>query len=39
MQEMLKIDCADFREVAETNPEELEVIIEMLVEAGEELCQ
>lgn len=37
-EEMLKLDCAEWREVAEENPAEMEVVIEMMVEAEEKLC-
>jgi len=36
--EMLKLDCAEWRDVAEISPAEMEVIIEMMIEAGEKLC-
>jgi hypothetical protein len=38
MDEMLQISCSDLREMADSNPEELEVIVEMMIEAEEELC-
>jgi len=34
----LKIKCAELRELAEENPEEVAIIVEMLIEAEEELC-
>ena len=34
----LKIDCSELLAMAEENPEEIEIIVEMLIEAGEELC-
>ncbi len=37
-EEMLKPDCAEWRQVAEENPSEMEVVVEMLLEAEEELC-
>ncbi len=37
-EEMLKVDCAEWREVAGENPSEMEVVIELLIEAEEELC-
>jgi hypothetical protein len=37
--EMLKIDCEEMRQLAEEAGEQMEVIIEMLIEAEEELCQ
>ena len=39
MQDLLKIDCAEWREIAELFPEEMEVITEMLVEAEAEVCE
>ncbi len=36
--EMLKVDCAEWREVADENPSEMEVVVEMMIEAEEELC-
>jgi hypothetical protein len=38
MEEMLEISCTELREMADSNPEELEVIVEMMIEAEEELC-
>ena len=35
----LKIACAELRELAEENPNEMAIIVEMLIEAEEELCQ
>ncbi len=37
--EALAIDCQQIRELAEDNSREMEVIIEMLIEAEEELCE
>ncbi|WP_269446334.1 hypothetical protein [endosymbiont of unidentified scaly snail isolate Monju] len=37
--EALTIDCGQIRELAEENSREMEVIIEMLIEAEEELCE
>jgi hypothetical protein len=37
-EEVLKLDCAEWREVAGENPSEMEVVIEMMIEAEEELC-
>lgn len=34
----LKVECADLREMAEENPVEMEVVVEMMIEAEEELC-
>jgi len=36
--EMLKLDCVEWRDVAANCPEEMEVVIEMMIEAGEDLC-
>jgi len=36
--EALKIACADLRELTEENPDEMELVVEMLIEADEELC-
>lgn len=36
--EMLEMQCAEWREVAEENPDEMEVVVEMMIEAEEELC-
>lgn len=38
MKEMLQISCADLRELADISPDELEVIVEMMIEAEAELC-
>jgi hypothetical protein len=38
MKNMLQISCADLREMADTNPDEIEVIVEMMIEAEAELC-
>ena len=38
MNEMLRIRCDDWREIAEENMEEAEVIMEMMIEADEEIC-
>jgi len=37
-EDVLKLDCAEWREVAGENPSEMEVVIEMMIEAEEELC-
>ncbi len=34
----LSVDCAELRELAEESPAEMEVIVEMMIEADEELC-
>lgn len=39
MSEALTISCVELREIAEANPDEIEVIVEMMIEADEELCQ
>jgi len=36
--EVLKLNCAEWREVAGENPSEMEIVIEMMIEADEELC-
>jgi hypothetical protein len=36
--DMLKLDCAEWRDVSVNSPAEMEVVIEMMIEAGEELC-
>ncbi|MEN8175094.1 MAG: hypothetical protein ABFS23_04995 [Pseudomonadota bacterium] len=38
MNDMLELNCAEWREVAEENPSESEVIMEMLIDAGEQIC-
>ena len=38
MPDELKIECAELLLMAEENPEEIEVIVEMLIEADEPLC-
>jgi hypothetical protein len=35
---VLQVECAELRELAEQNPTEIEVIVEMMIEAEEELC-
>jgi len=37
--EALTINCAELRALAEESPNEVEVIVEMMIEADEELCQ
>ncbi|MES9851505.1 MAG: hypothetical protein ABW170_06680 [Candidatus Thiodiazotropha sp. L084R] len=39
MNEMLQISCAELRAMAESNPDEIEVIVEMMIEAEADLCQ
>jgi hypothetical protein len=38
MNEMLQITCSDLRDMADTNPDEIEIIVEMMIEAEAELC-
>lgn len=38
MNEMLQISCAELLKLADANPDELEVIVEMMIEAEAELC-
>ena len=38
MNEMLQISCPELRELADISPDELEVIVEMMIEAEEDLC-
>ena len=38
MKKMLQITCTELREMADSNPNELEVIVEMMIEAEAELC-
>lgn len=37
-EDTLKLDCAEWRAVAGENPSEMEVVIEMMIDAEEELC-
>jgi len=39
MNEMLQISCTELRELADISPDELEVIVEMMIEAEEDLCR
>jgi hypothetical protein len=39
MNDLLKIDCAEWREISELFPEEMEVITEMMIEAEAEVCE
>lgn len=39
MNEVLQISCSELREMAESNPNEIEVIVEMMIEAEVDLCQ
>ena len=36
--EMLTLDCAELHEIAAKSPAEMEVVVEMMKAAGEELC-
>lgn len=38
-EDQLKIECADLLAMSEENPSEIEVIVDMLIEADEELCE
>lgn len=38
MSEMLAVNCEEWRAIAESNPEEMEVIIEMMIEADQQIC-
>jgi len=37
--DLLNIDCADWREISELFPEEMEIITEMMIEAEADLCE
>jgi len=37
-EDSLKVKCAELLEMAEENPSEVEIIVDMLIEAEEELC-
>ena len=37
--DMMSISCAELRELADESPMEMEVVIEMLIEAEVELCK
>ncbi len=37
-EEMLQVNCESWREVAEENPQEMEIVMELMIEADEELC-
>jgi hypothetical protein len=39
MNDMLLVSCAELREMAETHPDEIEVIVEMMIEAEADLCE
>ena len=38
MSDILNVDCNEWREVAEIFPAEMEVIMEMMIEAEFEIC-
>ncbi len=38
MNDVLRVDCAEWREVAEVFPVEMEVIMDMMIEAEFEVC-
>ena len=38
MNDILKVDCAEWREVAEVFPTEMEVIMDMMIESEFEIC-
>ncbi len=38
MDDALKIECSEWREEAESHPTEMEVIMEMMIEAEGEIC-
>jgi hypothetical protein len=38
MHEMLQLKCEDWHEIAENNLQAAEVIVEMMIEADEDLC-
>ena len=35
----MKIDCAELRAIAEESPIEMEVVVEMMIEAEVDLCE
>ena len=37
-QDNLKIECTELRELADEHPSEAAIIVEMLIDAEEELC-
>ncbi|MES9939594.1 MAG: hypothetical protein ABW105_15990 [Candidatus Thiodiazotropha sp. 6PLUC1] len=39
MNEMLQISCDELRAMAESYPDEIEIIVEMMIEAEADLCQ
>jgi hypothetical protein len=38
MSDALIVTCEELRELADNYPEEIEVIVEMLIESSEDLC-
>lgn len=36
--EMLVVDCTEWRDVAEDFPDQMEVVVEMMIESQEKLC-
>ena len=38
MSNILAVNCDEWREIADANPDEMEVIIEMMIEADEQIC-
>ena len=36
--QMLELDCAEWREVAAESPAEMEVVVEMMIAAEEDVC-
>ena len=38
MNNILNVDCEEWREIASDYPVEMEVIVEMMIESDEELC-
>ena len=38
MNSVLAVNCDEWREISESTPEEMEVIIEMMIEADEQIC-
>jgi hypothetical protein len=39
MSDTLLFTCEELREIAETHPAEIEIIVEMLIESDVEICQ
>ena len=37
-EEMLVVDCIEWRDVAKNYPDQMEVVVEMMKEAQEEMC-